>query len=446
MTDEPPDRSQQHTPAGKIPWWLRWKLIIGIGVVVLLSTVGLKSTWNALHLALPLSSPDGSLTAQKNQQVTGDPQWHLATRASIANAEYTWVFDTGEPLTVSPSVSEGEIFLISGTKTSTGRVQALNASSGDLIWEVPLNTIADHPPTVAGGSVFVGTRRGAVLNLDRETGLLEWSFDGLASISGPPVVVDGVLYAGASSVYALDVATGKVRWRHKVGDRVVWPLAVDDGIVAALASDSHFYLLDAYNGTRLLTFPFWFKPIGGPVISDQTVVFSGANGNVQAMALHGTDIPFEKALRWWKTKFYLWDIRSSPPPVPRGYLWQQRQLGGEAAHLVGGDSQRVYLTIDDPEAGGRVVALDGLTGELVWEVGSDSRFAAGATLLGSVVIVGTEEGKVYGIDAGSGRILWEILVEGPVSAAPAVMSELLLVPSSNGKLYAVDVSRTFGLR
>lgn len=446
MTVEAQDTPPQRVPVEKVPFWLRWELIVAIGAVVLLSIVGLKSTWNALHLALPLSSPHGSLTAQKNQQVTGDVLWHLAPRGTVSNAEYAWVFDSVEPLSVSPSVSGDEIFLISGTNTSTGRVQALQASSGDQIWEVPLNSIADYPPTVAGDSVFVGTRSGAVLNLDRETGVLQWSFDGQASISGPAIVLDGVLYAGASSVYALDVATGKVRWRHKVGDRVVWPLAVDDGIVAVLASDSHLYLLDAYNGTRLLTFPFWFKPIGGPVISDQTVAFSGANGNVQAMALHGTDIPFEKAIRWWKTKFYLWDITKNPPPVPRGYLWQQRQLGGEAAHQVGGDSQRVYLTIDDPAAGGRVVALDGLTGELVWEVGSDFRFAAGATLLGSVVIVGTEEGKVYGIDAGSGRILWEILVEGPVSAAPAVMSELLLVPSSNGKLYAVDVSRTFGLR
>ena len=445
MTGNTPDTPPRDALDGRTPYWLHWKLILVLSVVVLLSTVGLKSTWNALHLALPLSSPNGSLTAPQNQQVTGAPEWHLTARTATANAEYAWILDTEEPLTVSQSVSGDEIFVISGTKASTGRIQALNISSGDQIWELSLNSVADYPPTVADSSVFVGTRGGKVLKLARETGLLQWSFDGLSSISGPPIVQNGVLYAGGTSVYALDVETGKIRWSRKVGNRVVWPLAVDEKVVAALASDNHLYLMDAHNGTSRLSFPFWFKPVDGPVISGQTVAFSGARGNVQAIDLQGTDIPFEKALRWWKTKFYLWELTKSPPPLPRGYLWQQRQLGGETAHPVGADSQHIYFTIDDTEAEGRVVALNGRTGELVWEVSSASRFAAGATLLDGVLITGTEDGLVYGIDAESGGTLWNIAIEGPVSAAPSVTDNILVVPSSNGKLYAVDVARTFNL-
>ena len=439
-----PDAPPQDAPVRKIPFWHRWQLIIALGIIVLLSTVALKSTWNALHLSLPLFSPAGALTARHDQQVTGNPQWHLAARGSIADVEYAWVFDTGEPLSAPPTVSEGKIFLVSGMKASSGRIQALNASSGEVIWEILLNSIADHSPTVAGGSVFVGTRGGEILSLAGETGLRNWSFDGSASISGPPIVLNGVLYAGAAALYALDAETGKVRWRHKVGNGVVWPLAVGNGVVAALASDSNFYLVGAHNGTRRLTFPFWFKPIGGLVISGQTVAFSGASGNVQAMALRGTDIPFEKALRYWRTKFFLWDIIKIPPPLPRGFLWQQRELGGVTAHPVGGDSERIYLTIDDRGAGGRVVALDGLTGKLVWEFRSDSRFAAGATLAGAVLVVGTEGGRVHGIDVNSGESLWDLTIEGPVSAAPALTDDWLIVPSSDGKLYVIDSARTFG--
>jgi outer membrane protein assembly factor BamB len=433
-------------PVSPPPCWYRWKLILAVGIIVLLSTVGLKASWNALHLSLPLSSPAGSLTARHNQQITGDPRWHLAARGSIANVEYAWVFNTGEPLMAAPAVSNDEIFLVSGTKASSGRIHAMDASSGDVIWEIPLNSIADHSPIVADDSLFVGTRGGEILSLAAQTGSRQWSFDGLASISGPPIVLEGVLYAGASHLYALDAETGKVRWRHKVGDRVVWPLAVGDGAVAALANDNHFYLVTANNGTRRLTFPLWFKPVGGPVISDQTVVFSGATGNVQAMALRGTDVPFEKALRYWRTKLFLWEIISALPPVPRGYLWQQRQLGGHVARMIGGDSQRVYLTIDEAGTGGRVVALDGSTGMLVWEFKDESRFAPGATLAGDVLVIGTQGGRVHGIDVNSGESLWNLTVEGPVSAAPALTDDMLLVPSSDGKLYAIDSARTFGVR
>jgi outer membrane protein assembly factor BamB len=426
------------------PCWHHWKLILTLGIVILLSTVGLKSTWNALHLSLPVSSPVGLLTAQNNQQVTGDPQWHLAARGSIANVEYAWVFSTGEPLTAAPTVSNNEIFLVSGTKASSGRIHAVDAPSGDVIWDLPLNSIADHPPIVADDSLFVVTRGGDILSLAARTGLPQWSFDGLASISGPPVVLEGTLYAGASQLYAIDAETGKVLWGHKIGNRVVWPLAVSDGVVAAMASDNNFYLVTANNGTRRLTFPFWFKPVGGPAISDQTVAFSGARGNVQAMAVSGTDIPFEKALRYWRTKLFLWDIISAPPPVPRGYLWQQRQLGGHVARLIGGDSQRVYLTIDDPETGGRVVALDGSTGSLVWEFKGESQFARSGTMVGPILIIGTEGGRVHGIDINSGEGLWNLTVGGPVSAAPALTDDMLLVPSSDGKLYAIDGAATFG--
>jgi outer membrane protein assembly factor BamB len=428
------------------PCWHHWKLILALGIVVLLSTVGLKSTWNALHFSLPVSSPAGSLTAQDNQQITGNPQWQLTARGSIVNVEYAWVFNTREPLTAAPAVSNDEIFLVSGTKASSGRIHAVDAPSGNVIWEVPLNGIADHSPIVADDSLFVVTRGGDILSIAAQTGSPQWSFDGSASISGLPIVLEGVLYAGASHLYALDAETGKVRWGHKVGNRVVWPLAVSDGVVAALASDNNFYLVTANNGTRRLTFPLWFKPVGGPVISDQTVAFSGARGNVQAMALSGTDIPFEKALRYWRTKLFLWDIISAHPPVPRGYLWQQRELGGHVARLIGGDAQRVYLTIDDAEIGGRVVALDGSTGKLVWEFKGESQFAPGATMAGPVLVIGTQRGRVHGIDINSGESLWNLTVGGPVSAAPALSDDMLLVPSSDGKLYAIDSTRTFGVR
>jgi len=65
-----------------------------------------------------------------------------------------------------------------------------------------------------------------------------------------PVVVNGSVYFGSGdgNLYALDSATGDLRWKFKTGDVVHASPAVADGVLFSEAGDSYFYAVDATTG------------------------------------------------------------------------------------------------------------------------------------------------------------------------------------------------------
>jgi polyvinyl alcohol dehydrogenase (cytochrome) len=91
-----------------------------------------------------------------------------------------------------------------GTPTKTGAWAALDPATGDFLWQ-----IAD--PALPAGPV------------------------GGASVNGPLVVVNGVLFAGsmdtAGTMFAFDAATGEMLWSYPSGATVYGSPAVVDGVV-----------------------------------------------------------------------------------------------------------------------------------------------------------------------------------------------------------------------
>jgi hypothetical protein len=120
----------------------------------------------------------------------------------------------------------------------THRVQCLDARSGEPLWQFTAGGRIDSSPTIDGGNVLFGCCDGFVYCLRASDGALAWRFraapgaqrlvsyeqlESLWPVHGSLLVQDGTVYfaAGRSSfldggilVYALDVATGKVKRHH----------------------------------------------------------------------------------------------------------------------------------------------------------------------------------------------------------------------------------------
>lgn len=112
-----------------------------------------------------------------------------------------------------------------------GGLDAGNARSLELQWAFayPNAIQARSQPTVAGGTVFVGSQNGTVYALDAKTGCLRWTFRASAEVRTPVVLspwdIDDAdaqprVYFGdiLARAYALDARTGKLLWRMKVDD------------------------------------------------------------------------------------------------------------------------------------------------------------------------------------------------------------------------------------
>jgi polyvinyl alcohol dehydrogenase (cytochrome) len=89
-------------------------------------------------------------------------------------------------------------------------------------------------PTVAGDALFVGSQSGTVYAMDGRSGCVHWTFQATGEIRGSVIYSDErpgsdsatrdptLLFGDAfANVYALDAATGALRWKVKIDDHPV---------------------------------------------------------------------------------------------------------------------------------------------------------------------------------------------------------------------------------
>jgi alcohol dehydrogenase (cytochrome c) len=142
---------------------------------------------------------------------------------------WTWSLPPG-PNEATPLVHDGVIFVHSyGDK-----VQALDARTGDLLWQYSRQLPKDTPPSVKrnlsiyGDRLFVPTSDAHVAALDVKTGKVVWDREigdykqGIRVTGGPLVAKSKVMQgvggraAGGNYIIALDANTGEEAWRFYV--------------------------------------------------------------------------------------------------------------------------------------------------------------------------------------------------------------------------------------
>ncbi len=139
-------------------------------------------------------------------------------------------------------------------------------------WEYkPPSPTIPTAPIAAGGMILVGGADGIVRALDGQTGQPRWTaYTGAGSIKYPPAIADGRAFVGGGDgwVYALEAASGRQLWRFRAAptERMIpiygsltstWPVGsgvlAHDGVVYAASGISNFdgthvYALDAASG------------------------------------------------------------------------------------------------------------------------------------------------------------------------------------------------------
>jgi len=125
-------------------------------------------------------------------------------------------------------------------------VVALNAADGSEQWRVLVDGRVESPPTLSGDSVYFGTRTGWVYALDRASGALRWRFlaaphqqllpvNGQAEsawpVYGSVLLKDGLIYAAAGRQaeldhgiywYGLEPRSGEVKQSGRVAEDQTW--------------------------------------------------------------------------------------------------------------------------------------------------------------------------------------------------------------------------------
>lgn len=246
--------------------------------------------------------------------IVGDAVYVGSTDGSlyaVARADGTlrWKFDTRGPIASSPAVAGGLVIVSS----VDGGIYAVDAASGTQRWvfrtkgerrftapgihgAIPRTERMPDPfdvflssPTVVDGVVYIGSGDQHVYALDAATGALKWSFATGDVVHASPAVADGLVYIGSwdRNLYALDAATGRERWRYTTGDDttiynqigLASSPAVSDGMVFVGGRDGHFHAVDARTGAPKWTIDNnggW--TIASPAVHDGVVYFPTSDG------------------------------------------------------------------------------------------------------------------------------------------------------------------------
>jgi outer membrane protein assembly factor BamB len=191
------------------------------------SGVGLKEAEN------PSESPSDWPTFRANNTCSA------TSKATIpANADLLWqtaperIAPSSGPV-LTPPVVVGDTVCTGG---SDGIVRALSVSTGKPLWRAYTGGAIRLPPAIWQGRAFVGSGDGWVYAFASRTGQLLWRFRAAPAERKIPVygsllstwpvasgvlVEDGVAYVAAgivnydgTHVYALDAATGRIRWQN----------------------------------------------------------------------------------------------------------------------------------------------------------------------------------------------------------------------------------------
>ena len=143
-------------------------------------------------------------------------------------------------------------------------VYAVDADTGELLWEHQPGPRLLSSPVVVDNSLYVNLSDGTIIALDAATGALLWTYNpalvweraedefswNFAPSREPPVVADGMVYLGFvrgdfgeptderySEIHTLDAATGNLIW-HLPVDGAYRHLTQQDGVVFVTAEDS----------------------------------------------------------------------------------------------------------------------------------------------------------------------------------------------------------------
>src|SRR5262249_54966011 len=108
----------------------------------------------------------------------------------------------------SPAVVNGVLYAAS----SAHQLSALDATTGNSIWNFDTIDPVESSPAVGGGLVFVLTDTGQLLAVSASSGSEVWS-QYVGGLMAPPTVDHGVVFqAGDQVITAHDASTGALLW------------------------------------------------------------------------------------------------------------------------------------------------------------------------------------------------------------------------------------------
>ncbi len=344
-----------------------------------------------------------------------------------------WSTDLLVGLDSAPVVKDGVLYV-----GGNFRFYALNAKTGQVIWERETTGPIHSSPAISDKFIFFGLLDGRVMALDRYSGRLVWEFQSENFIFHPAIVDKGLLFIGSGDqkIYALDASNGKIIWKRSRNGAIVSAPALDEDILYFSTNDRKLHSLNSRTGARRLCFRLYRNLIDTPVIANNLVYFVTVDGRLHTIR-HGTrEWPGQYQMIWMWAQLWLWYIPIPPPPKQPGSMWrifpQPRFKRFTSSPAV--TEKALYLG----DNGGVFYAFDALNGKPLWQFKASASITGGPLVLAKRVYFGDEAGYLYALKSESSEMIWKLDLHAPIRVNPIYAEGFLYVRTSDGLLYAIQ--------
>jgi len=366
----------------------------------------------------------------------GSSDHHLHA-VDLASGAEKWKFKSGGRIPSTPAIGNGLVYFL----CYDGNFYAVDEATGTLKWkfategerrfaakhlhgmEPATETMPDpfdfylSSPVVGSGLIYFGSSDGNVYALDCATGALKWKFKTSDVVHSSPALADGTVFVGSwdTYLYALDAASGKEKWRFKTGEDhetynqvgIQASPVVANGVVYFGCRDANFYALDAISGKKLWAYNnkgSWV--IGSAAVRDGRVYFATADTGL-VNALDG-----KSGALLYSLDFNHWPMFSSPA------------IAGNMAYI--GSHQ------------GRLLAIDLASQKLAWTFTTEAAKKNGPALSDAKGAPNYEAAFVDSFydDVVSG--IQKMFTLGAILSSPTVAGDTILFGSTDGNLYAIE--------
>jgi outer membrane protein assembly factor BamB len=329
------------------------------------------------------------------------------------------------------------------SKLCTALTLLLMSMSGRLDAQAPSEDFASQPRTV-------------------------WKFKVGAPIISSPVVSDGIAYFGAldSTVYAIDVKSGSLKWKLKTngeirstvtvaGDRLY--LAGGNGVLSCidkLAGKPIWRVLfdntALFIGERRYDFADYYH--SSPLVVDDVIYLGTGSKRIQAFStakgeliwsyntsdiVHNTAVTAGDFLYAGSFDGYMYALNRHTGAI----AWKFKTVGHQyfPSGEVQGSPAVGLGTVFFGSRDYNLYAVDARNGFARWNRKFDGGWALSNTLRDSVLYVGTSDDRILlALDALTGREKWRTDVKFNIFGNCAFTRSLVYVGTLWGKLHAVD--------
>jgi eukaryotic-like serine/threonine-protein kinase len=374
---------------------------------------------------------------------------------ALASCSVPWNTSSAVVPTPTPQFAGGEPVLPQLQKLyRDAPLPAGGITGSDQSWP-----LAGHDPANTSAAVAPALR-----------GVMRWFFQTPGPVLASPVAAAGlVLLNGGDGVfYAVDGATGSLKWRAPVGDTLVaGTAAVSDGVIYVAAQGHGLMALSLSTGLPLWTVDTSLPVRAAPLVDGALLfVLAGANDLLCLDRRTGTE--------YWEFKSEdvlanFWPSQGQPAIttgdgglvfVALGASTEFNALRlrtGRKAWEQTVDSRMVGSPVYDAQAGlvfaatwsGHIYAMDIHTGTVRWRFSlpqagvPGAGLAAGPALANGTLFIGDYAGQLIALDASTGKPRWIYQGQGAVVAAPVVRlvngtAEDVYVTGEDGSLIALN--------